>query len=145
MQQMENTPENLDGKISLSFRKEERLCSKKIIDKLFTEGSSFLAFPIKVQFLETTLPVQYPVQAGFTVSKKIFKKAVLRNLLKRRMREAFRLNKHSLYSVLGEKQMAVFFIFIGKEISEFDQIEAAMKKALKKLPKKNPKENEKPS
>ncbi len=142
---MENTPENLDVKISLSFRKEERLCSKKIIDKLFTEGTSFLAFPIKVQFLETTLPVHYPVQAGFTVSKKIFKKAVLRNLLKRRMREAFRLNKHNLYSVLGEKQMAVFFIFIGKEISEFDQIEAAMKKALKKLPKKNPKENEKSS
>ena len=128
---MENISSELNRNKGFSFRKEERLCSKKIIDKLFAEGYSFLIFPLKVQFIETKLPV--PVQVAFTVSKKVSKKAVDRNLIKRRMREAYRLNKNSLYTNAGKKQLAVFFIFVGKEIIGYQQIETAIKKALKKL------------
>jgi len=49
------------------------------------------------------------------------------------MREAYRLNKSNLYEEIGEKQVAVFFIFTGKTIPEFNQIEAAVKKGMKKL------------
>jgi len=115
-----------------TLKKEERLCSKKIIDRLFAEGTSFLCFPLKIVYLQSELPAKYPAQAAFTVSKKNFKKAVKRNLLKRRMRESYRTNKHTLYRE-SDKQLAVFFIYIGKEIIDYQRIEVAMQKALTKL------------
>lgn len=118
---------------SFTFRKEERLCSKKVIDQLFLNGKSFLVFPLKVVFLESPLPSSFPVQAGFSVSKKIFKRAVLRNRIKRLMRESYRLNKHELYTKLENRQLAVFFIFVGKEMTDFKSIERAMKKSLQRL------------
>ncbi|MDX8341625.1 ribonuclease P protein component [Draconibacterium sp. IB214405] len=127
------TNEKIEKPVSFSLKKEERLCSKKVIDKLFAEGESFLAFPLKVVHLKTDLPLPVKVQAGFTVSKKIFKRAVKRNRIKRLMREAYRLNKQKLPTLADDKQMAVFFIFIGKELPTFQQVEKAVKKALYKL------------
>lgn len=131
---MNSLSENIDkGKADFSFGKDERLCSKKVIDKLFLEGKSVFVYPVKIVYLETKLNTKYNVQAGFTVGKRNFKRAVQRNLIKRRMREAYRLNKQKFYAELGEKQVAVFFIFTGKEILEYKQIEAAVKKGIKKL------------
>lgn len=131
---MNNLLENIDReKVKLSFGKNERLCSKKVIDKLFAEGKSVFSFPVKIGYLETKLPANVPVQAAFTVGKRNFKRAVQRNLIKRRMREVYRLNKSGFYSEIGEKKVAVFFIFTGKTISEYSQIEAAIKKGMKKL------------
>ncbi len=119
--------------ISHTFKKEERLCSKKLIDQLFQDGKSFLSFPLKVVYLETEVPLHSPVQAGFTVSKKTFKRAVHRNRIKRLMREAYRLQKHELYQHLGDKRMTVFFIFIAKEITDYKTVEKAMKKAIQRI------------
>ena len=127
------TKENIKSPVSHSLKKAERLCSKKVIDKLFSEGESFLAFPIKVVFKTTELPQPVPVQAGFSVSKKIFKRAVKRNRIKRLMREAYRLNKQMLPMLAEKQQMAVFFIFIGKELPKYAKVEKAMKKALYKM------------
>lgn len=120
-----------------TFKKEERLCSKKVIEKLFSGGKSFLFFPLKIVYLNTELPTKNKIQIGFSVSKKNFKKAVQRNYLKRRMREAYRLNKHLLTEKEIETQMAIFVIFIGKEISNYKTIEQAMKKALANCSKTN--------
>lgn len=122
--------------VRYTFKKEERLCSKKIIDQLFIDGTSFLCFPLKIVYLQRELPAKYPVQAAFTVSKKIFKSAVKRNLLKRRMRESYRKHKHILFEG-SEKQVVVFFIYIGKEIVDYQKIESAMKKALVRLHKES--------
>ncbi len=131
---MNDLQENINGeKPDFSFHKNERLCSKKVIDKLFAEGKSVFVYPVKIVYLETPLPVKNNVQTAFTVGKRNFKRAVKRNLIKRRMREAYRLNKQQFYDAVGEKQIAVFFIFTGKEISEYKQIEAALKKGMKKL------------
>jgi len=119
----------------LTFHKEERLRSQKIIGELFTFGESFLAYPLKVVFLKSDSPESYPVQVAFTVSKRNFKKAVKRNLLKRRMREAYRLNKTSFYEELAAKNLhiAIMFVFIGKDVVEYPAIEKGMKSALKKV------------
>lgn len=135
---MNGLSENNDGeKAGFSFHKNERLCSKKVIDKLFAEGKSFFVYPLKIVYLETPLPVKNQVQAAFTVGKRNFKKAVQRNLIKRRMREAYRLNKQNLYEGLGDKQLAVFFIYTGKTISEYKQIETSLIKGIKKLKELN--------
>jgi ribonuclease P protein component len=131
---MNGLPDNKEGrKTSFSFHKNERLCSKKVIDKLFAEGKSVFVYPVKIVYLEISIPANNMVQAAFTVGKRNFKKAVQRNLIKRRMREAYRLNKHKLYDGIDEKQLAVFFIYTGKTISEYKQIEAAIIKGIKKL------------
>lgn len=118
-----------------TLHKEERLCSEKLIGELFSTGESFLSYPLKVVFLKSELPQSYPVQAAFTVSKRNFKRAVKRNLLKRRMREAYRLNKASFYREIDEKglQIAIMFVYIGKDLAEYAIIEKAMITALKKI------------
>lgn len=131
---MNNLSENkIDKPVRFTFEKSERLCSKKTIDKLFAEGQSVFSFPLKIVYLETGNLAKVPVQAGFAVSKKNFKRAVRRNLLKRRMREAFRLTKHEFYESVNNIELAVFFVFTAKEEVDYAEIESAMKKGLKKL------------
>ena len=118
-----------------TLKKEERLCSQKVLGELFTSGESFLVYPLKIVFLKTDALQPTPVQAAFAVSKRNFKRAVKRNLMKRRMREAYRLNKPTLYDELAAKELhiAAMFIFIGKDIAEFAAIEKSMISALKKI------------
>ena len=119
-----------------TFTKEERLCNKKLIDELFHNGSSFLCYPFKVSWLLLSVPQLFPAQVLLSVSKKRFKRAVDRNLLKRRIREAYRLNKQQcLYSGLqGSDKCIVFSIgYIGKEIGSYELIQKKMLKMLAEL------------
>jgi ribonuclease P protein component len=118
-----------------TLKKDERLCSQKIIGEMFASGESFLSYPLKVVFQKTESTQAFPVQAAFTVSKRNFKRAVKRNLLKRRIREAFRLNKPGFCDELAAKELhiAVMFVFIGKDLIEFPAIEKAMISAFKKV------------
>ncbi len=118
-----------------TFTKGERLCSKKTIDKLFSDGESFLAYPFKVVFLRNPVGLKSPVQAGFSVGKRNFKRAVQRNRIKRLMREAYRLNKPELYEQINTGRLVVFFIFIGKTISDYPEVDKGIKNAIKKLVK----------
>ena len=92
----------MEQKPDFSFHKSERLCSKRIIDALFTGGSkSMSAFPLRVVFMP--VPVEAPaplVSILVSVSKRRFKRAVKRNRVKRQIREAYRKQKHILTSVL---------------------------------------------
>ncbi len=118
-----------------SFKKAELLCSKKQIEKLFSEGNSFLFYPLKVVYTNIDFAGPFHAKAAFSVSKKRFKKAVQRNLIKRRMREAYRLNKHVLAFEENSTKKIVFFIYVGKEILDFRTIEKTMKRALIALAK----------
>ncbi|QZT36032.1 ribonuclease P protein component [Halosquirtibacter xylanolyticus] len=115
-----------------TFKKQERLCSQKVIEEMFSSGLSTLSFPIKAVYITNSSYADQNVgnQAAFTVPKRLFKRANKRNLLKRRMKEAYRLNKSLIPS--GEV-ISVMFIFIGKEELPYDRIEQAMKKVMKKI------------
>ena len=77
------------------------------------------------------------LQAAFTVSSRLFKKATDRNRIKRLMRECYRLQKQSLEATLATKnrQIQVFFLYIGKEHTDYIVMQAAMQQILKKLQK----------
>lgn len=117
-----------------TFKKEERLCSKKVIEQMFAIGQSTLSFPIKAVYLNNSSHHEkIPLQAAFTVPKRLFKRAPKRNLLKRRMRESYRLNKEQLLGITD--QLSVMFIYISKDELPYDKIDAAMKKAMIKIRK----------
>ena len=117
-----------------TFKKEERLSRKKIIESLFADGISFNQFPFKVVWLEYPLDGKYPVQVLISVPKRKFKRAVDRNLLKRRIREAYRKNKESLYGYLKEKDKTcvLALLYISSEIASYKEIEEKIIVVLKR-------------
>jgi len=120
--------------VSFTLKKHEVLRSKNDIKELFDLGSSLFLYPFKVYFLPK--PTQKTNQILFSVSKKYFKKAVDRNLIRRRMREAYRLNK----SILKENQkdsssISMALIYISKFKLPFDEIEFKLKQVFVRLNK----------
>lgn len=111
--------EELEPKQRYTFKKEEKLKSRKTIELLFREGRSFSNFPFKVIW-KFTENAGAELQAGFTVSSKQFKKAVDRNRIKRLVREAYRLQKNVLQQQVkvSDKHLAVFFIYVGNELPD---------------------------
>lgn len=118
------------------FHKEERLCSKKLLDLLFKNGSSLLLYPFRVTYLFVAEPHQYPAQVVINVAKKRYKRAVDRNLIKRRTREVYRLQKEAqLYTALQQHDelLLLSLQYIGKEKYEYAFFEKKMLIALQKL------------
>ena len=121
------------------FRRGERLKSRKMIEQLFAGANSASRFPLLLLWKEMEPEAEntqaYPVQFTASVSKRKFKKAVDRNFIKRRVREAYRLNKHLLYENLPEQagQLAFMIIFTGKKLEDCDRVDKSMKKLLQKF------------
>lgn len=117
-----------------TLQAQERLKSRKVIDQLFKEGKSFSHFPFRIIYLETENHL-FPLQAGFSVSKRHFKNAVDRNRIKRLMRECYRLQKNSLKTELEEnhKSLVLFFIYTGNELPKYDLVFEKIGSALGRL------------
>lgn len=118
-----------------TLSKEERLSWKRYIDQLFAKGQSFVAFPLRVVYLPVEEDLLAPVSILISVPKKKFKRAVKRNLIKRQIREVYRVRKYTLIDPLVEKnsRMLVAFLYLDKEIRSFAEMEKAMTKALTTL------------
>ena len=116
-----------------TFKKEERLTNKKTFDELFNSGKSISVSPFKILWSEGQGVNQ--TQVGIAVPKKSFAKAVQRNKLKRRIREAYRKNKHLLYAFLEKKNLhiAMMVIYTDKEELSYKEIEQKMVVSLQKL------------
>lgn len=111
----------------LTFPKEERLKSAIRIKEVFNTGLHFFSYPFKVYIL--TNQVQ---QARICISapKRSFKSAVDRNTIKRRSKEAYRLNKEVISST---PPIDLYLIYIGKKVEDYYTIEKGMKKILEEV------------
>lgn len=113
--------------------KEQRLHGKRAIDALFAGGSYGYAHPFKYRF--TLQKTGGPTAILVSVPKKLHKRAVRRNLLKRRTKESYRQCKHMLTDALAEKGVAanIAFIYGSKEILDYRTIDNAVHKILESI------------
>jgi len=126
----------MDDDKKLTFPKNERISWKRHLDLLFSEGDSFVAYPLRVIFqpIEKEFS-ESAVSIVISVSKKRFKHAVDRNLIKRRIRESYRLRKHELADSFRSKESALLiaFLYLSKEKASFNTIDKAVCKAIQSL------------
>lgn len=108
-----------------TLSKEERICSKKLINELFTgNGRSMTAFPLRVVFMKRTIVDEQPRAAMLvSVPKRYFKHAVDRNRVKRQVREAFRRNKSIITQNLTDDHEAVAMAFVWLTDEKFPSSE----------------------
>lgn len=108
-----------------TLSKEERICSKKLINELFTgNGRSMTAFPLRVVFMKRTIVDDQPRAAMLvSVPKRYFKHAVDRNKVKRQVREAFRRNKSIITQNLTDDHDAVAMAFVWLTDKKFPSSE----------------------
>jgi len=116
-----------------TFKKQERLKKRKLIEQLFSEGKSITVFPIKLVYLQIDHQSPYKIQAGVSASKRNFKKAVDRNKIKRLLREVYRKNKYIIYESEHTKKHIFMFIYQGKNELDYLTLEEKMKLLIEKF------------
>ncbi len=106
--------------------------SKNVIDSLYANGASVTAFPLRAVFLEQPATQEATATILISVAKRRFRHAVDRNLLKRRMREAYRTGKHRFIDTLenNSKKMAVAIMYIDTKPSSTEYLKKKMDKLL---------------
>lgn len=121
-----------------TFKKEERLYGHAALENVYTNGKHVHTNAIKIIFTEVPQNDQPACRVVFSVPKRGFKKAVDRNLIKRRMREVYRNHKHILYQHLEnkQKQIHIYLIYTSKQIIEFDALKENIVQALQLLASK---------
>ncbi|MBE9468239.1 MAG: ribonuclease P protein component [Bacteroidetes bacterium] len=126
-----------------SFKKEERLSSKKTIDSLFKKGCSFTESRFRIIWVKTDSGSENPIQICISVPKKNIKLAVNRNLIKRRTKEAYRLNKSIIFDYFTKKntQLAIMLIYQSNKILDYNDIKNKIIVILPRLIKEYEKRN----
>lgn len=122
------------------FLRGERLKSRKVIGRMFREGKGFSHFPFRMLWcdLDGLHDIVSPALFTQSIPRKRFRHAVDRNLLRRRIREAYRLQKNKFYAGFTgypPGQIAVLVIYTATEILPYATIAPAMEKMLERFHK----------
>lgn len=115
--------------MKFTLGKQERLKSRKLIEKLYKDGTSLKVFPLRMMYLQTEHTSNFPAQMGVSVAKRNFKRAVDRNRIKRLLRETYRLQKEIVYNNL-EKPHIFMISYLGKDEKTYEELSSKMNKLL---------------
>lgn len=107
-----------------TFSKNEKLCNYTHIQQIFSEGKSVKSFPLKLIYVPIQTHCLTPVKVLVSVPKRSVKRAVVRNYIKRIIRESYRLQKHLFW--VEEKQYAIAFVYMSKEKISFHELYKTM-------------------
>jgi len=119
-----------------TFNKKEKLKSRKAIEILFRTGNSISSPPLRLIYRKVN-DQSAPIMMTVAVPKKFIKKAVHRNLLKRRIREVYRQLKPTICKQVEEKSChyEIIFLYQASEVFEYRTIKNAVNILLIRLSK----------
>ena len=138
-----------------TYQKADKLKSRKQTQYLFAKGQSMNAFPIKLiytiesaQVLSELLPIppfniqtiidKGQLQAGVGAPSRTFRKAVMRNKVKRLLRESYRLEKPEFLAsaALKGNRVNLFFLYTDGIVLSQKEIQEKIKQLLSRLSEK---------
>ncbi len=121
----------VDAKARFTLPRNEKLRGEKSVGRLFAAGRRGFAFPLRYFWTVDDVPEgTSSVAVLVSVPKKLFRRAVKRNLLKRRIREAFRLNKALLAGAAEGRSIRIAFVYADKELHDAATVAAGVRRAL---------------
>lgn len=116
-----------------TLSKHEIVRSRQEIDEIFTSGSSFFQFPFRVIY-SWRPGTPGSCRVLFAVSRRHVRLATDRNLIKRRMREIYRQNKHRLLSaVMDKRSLSVALVYVASDKIPYTELENKLNKVLLRL------------
>jgi ribonuclease P protein component len=121
---------------NFTLGKKERLKSSLTIHDLLKSGKTVSGFPLKIYWdISHDRQQQFPVRMAVSVPRRRIRRAVDRNLVKRRIREAYRLNKNILYAPLEERglNLVLVILFLSDEFPSFNTLDSLIRELLRKL------------
>jgi ribonuclease P protein component len=119
------------------FPKKQKLCSETVIKEMFSNGKSFTTSAVRLVWKEDNNQDEAAVKSIIVVPKKKIRLAVKRNIIRRRMKEAYRLHKIELENMLKDRklQLSIAMIYQKEKILPYKTMEEEIKLILERLSK----------